>query len=293
MAGLKPLVSQWFGHVKAKKWTFHDHYSVGPAINLSSLLASVLPGKYHTTNHQYLVPGYHFLYNNQPNILLGSDWYDNYQSPVDSDLKPLYKRRLWVGGQIDFHTPTRLATAMECEESITSVRNMFDTTFVTIKRNYTTEDASPILNEVRTLAYTNELYKPSNQTLTFSDDEAAHVIPFTLSASDIGRYCALTYNLHKIHSDPHYCRTQEHLPNVLVPGPFMVTVALSLTLRLLSRGQTIKSIKYKNIEPCFVNTPLQMIVKPVGDSEEQAYLVLLISAEAGKKFMDSTIKCVP
>lgn len=289
MSKIKPLVKQWADRIKSKTWTFHDNYSVGSATNLTYLLESIFP-----TNQpdlQYLRPGYHFLYNNQPNTLLGTDWYDDYQAPRDDSLNALYKRRLWVGGQIDFHTAPKLSSAMVCEESITSVKSLFDSTFVTIRRELNTYEGSPILQESRTLAYTNQLYSPSTQLFTLLHPENWYIVPFTLTYQDVAKFCALTYNLHKIHIDPNYCQTQENLPNVLVPGPFMVTSALNV-FQYFSPRRRITSIKYKNIEPCFVNSSLQLIVQQHGSSEEKCS-VLLISVETKKKFMDATISCVP
>lgn len=233
---------RWRCSIANKTWHFADHAAAGPSSNLAHLLRECL-SKYEPPTG-VLGPGYHFLYANQPNTSLGTDWYDNYQAPTDNGTQ-LYKRRMWVAGQIKFVRPIALGEPINCTETISGVRELGTNVFVTTKRDF------GALVETRTLMYTNEPFKVKKSS---PGGPFSHEVQLIVSPQQIARYCALTYNVHRIHHDLGYCREEECLPGILVPGPMMVTLALGVFHH--TTGLSIESIKYKNSLPVLANQPL-------------------------------------
>lgn len=312
----KNLLDQWSKHIKQQQWHFQDHVSIGGSNNLSHLIKSIFPS-YNNQQSNNLSKGYHFLYCNQPNDNLGHDWYDNYQAPMSDDNKtPLFTRRMWVSGQINFNNNNNLmiGQSVDCYEKVKSVRTIGDSIFTYINRTFNNESGMS-LTELRSLVYLNENYsiptennqsstqdnsysstKDTNSNSSTQNNNSSSSISspvingesiiskFTLTYTDIIRYCALTYNVHKIHHNVKYSQDTENLPDVIVPGPFMVTLILAMFPK--QYNVDIKAIKYKNVEPILVNTNLKLVYNKIADDKFHAYLT---NQNNNKIFIDSVI----
>jgi hydroxyacyl-ACP dehydratase HTD2-like protein with hotdog domain len=274
-------IHEWTHAIKQQRWTLKDNVSQGPTSNLVDLLNSVFTHRIApSTNLFYL--GFHFLYTRQPNLTLGSDGYDNYQAPVDVSNKELYHRRMWVKGSLEFdYCPLISGTSLTTLEQVKSVRKLDESIFVNIQRN-TLVDSRLILRESRSLIYTNEpfTYRPVSRDFHSSDRS----LTLQLDPHHLLKYSMLTYNLHKIHFDLDYCQQVEKLPNIVVHGPFMITLLLHW---FNSTGtDKVRSLDYKNIEPCFVNESLTLRLK---QTEPKKYMVSIVNLELGKKYMEGVL----
>lgn len=280
-------LSTWAKAIKTSTWVWKDSYSPGPVAHLSLLLQEIVqkppPPKLY---------GYSFLFNNQTNSDLGADGYDNYQAP-QFEGKALYSRRMWVSGLIEYPgDPPKVNDQILCTELVTSVRSVNNSVFVSISRNFL-GSVGPVMSETRALVYTNEKYKQTEDAGqkdkgasdgTQSDEvndiarlaESELFLAEALSSKNKGlegpyqplllkftldqvrRYCALTYNLHKIHLDKAYC-VLENLKDVVVPGPMLV-LTLLYYYSTLNPEAKIQSFKYRNSEPCYVDENVKLVI---------------------------------
>jgi hydroxyacyl-ACP dehydratase HTD2-like protein with hotdog domain len=129
------LVKQWANTIKNTQWNSIDTISAGNTTHLYNLLLSIIsvPCFNRTPQHLFFT-GFHFLYNNQPNINVAADGYDNYQAPVDDTGKELFTRRLWVKGCVNFFPRSdQYSSTIKCSERIHNVRVMKESTFVKIR----------------------------------------------------------------------------------------------------------------------------------------------------------------
>lgn len=266
-------VKRWTKQVLAQSWSFSDNLLLGRTQNLLELCQRITRVSPSTSSPDYWFGhGFHFLNNTQNNQDLGVDGYDNYQAPKDEKGTPIFRRRMWVGGTIsNFGNPMALGEVIVCEEKIGLVKTIGGSTFVKIDRVFST--TVPVLEELRTLVYTKEDFVENKKEMELPQ-YPEEKLEISLTRTDLRRYSALTNNLHKIHMDTEYARGYEHLPDVIVHGPFMV----SLLLYWIGCRQPIKSFKYKNIYPCVVGEPMTLV--------QDNNTLMIVNYETGKKFIE-------
>lgn len=265
MSQIKSQVAVWAKQIKSRSWIWPDSYSVGNVSHLQTLLRQIIPSK---SDNIY---GSHFIFNNQNNSQLGLDGYDNYQAPVNEAGVALFLRRMWVSGLLEYYGDgPKINDAIICKETINSVRTVSDSVFVTIGRDFAYHNGTSVMKEVRTLIYTNEPFvkrESGDQIENLGD--ALHSYNFTLSLNDVMRFSSLSYNLHKIHYDVNYCRS-ENLANVVASGPFLVLIMLHYFASVFDLK--IKSFKYRNSEPCYIDDHLNVLIRQLGGKEYEVYI---------------------
>ncbi|CUM62960.1 uncharacterized protein PRCAT00000520001 [Priceomyces carsonii] len=290
-------VKAWANYIKSQEWVFEDTASIGKANNLHDLLTSIPcfnSGELANRLSRNILPlGFHFLYNNSSNIHLGADGYDNYQAPIDmQNGSELFSRRMWVGGNVTFFGhPIALNSSLTCKELVKSVRHLGASAFVSIDRSFYDKHSCLLLRENRNLVYTNTRHKPKSSTLenafsSLCDIEDEKRVTLSLSMEQIMKYSFLTYNMHKIHYDRQYCAAQEHLPNILVQGPFMVTLLL-YWFNLNNTAPGALSFSYKNPEPCFENDCLTL---SFAKRDNRDYRMGIFNANNTKRFLVGSLK---
>lgn len=273
------MIRAWAQSIKLDRWKSCDTLSLGNTNHLNQLICSILRIDRKVDKNRAFFQGFHFLYNNQQNLQLGVDGYDDYQAPKDENGKSLFKRRLWVKGNIVF-APQKIHS-IDCLEKITSVRQIDQSTFVQISREFTSQNL-PILTESRTLMYTNQLYQPAARSYPIETPSISTDI--RLTAVDLLKYSMLTYNLHKIHYDLSYCQKVENLPNIILHGPFMISLLLSWFSHHFPQ-LTIKSFNYKNLQPCFINEDLKLSLIEKND----CYILSIVNHNQLEKYIEGTL----
>ncbi|RLV96174.1 Hydroxyacyl-thioester dehydratase type 2 mitochondrial [Spathaspora sp. JA1] len=289
----KECVSKWANYVKAKPIILKDTISIGPTVHLLNLLNSILNRSIQSDHHQphftpykYFHQGFHFLFNNQLNLKLDSDGYDTYQAPSNPQGDQLYLRRLWARGEIQFPQVNfpQINSTITCKETIKSVRMIEQSTFVTIIREFIDNEQASVLTESRTLSYTNQLYTPKIEPVKLiSPAESDKLIQ--ISSVDLLKYSMLTYNLHKIHLFPKYCRSIEDLPTTVIHGPLQVTLLL-YWFAVNHPNSTPVSFKYRTYEPCFVNDEISLQIKEITSNQ---ITLSLYDKNSGKVYIDGTL----
>lgn len=233
---------RWADAIRTRHWSFTDAWSQGQLLHLNNLLGEITG-----VAGSSLACG-NFIFNNQPNTDLGADGYDNYQAPKDKSV-PLYLRRMWVGGEVAWTNTVRPNDVVTCTETVTGVRAVGSSAFVQISRAFENTANTPFLRETRMLVYTNEKFLPSAEPASSTATlPPANTIVF--SPDHVRRFCSLSYNLHRIHSDKNYCLT-ENLRDIVVPGPLLAATMLYYHSAL--NGQPLAGFRYRNSLPCYVN----------------------------------------
>ncbi|KAK6463106.1 hypothetical protein DFJ63DRAFT_318278 [Scheffersomyces coipomensis] len=302
----KSIIYDWVKFIKLQQWNLKDNLSIGSHNKLIDLLNDIFqPHAYSSQpnlNH-FIKPlstinqlngiqsGFHFLYCNQSNLQLGHDGYDNYQAPYDiSNGTSLYLRRMWVKGDITFNrTNIESNDLIECEEKVSSVRIVQDSVFVNIIRDFINKNKeNSILQESRTLVYTNELYNDPPITTSFIDSHLTDSIDLKLSQQDLLKYSMMTFNLHKIHISRQYSCNVENLSNLIIHGPLMITLLLQWFEKV--NQKSIVSINYKIIRPIFMNDEFSLGFGPVEGSKDNSYNVVIYSKSLGVKYLDGIVK---
>ncbi|RKP30194.1 hypothetical protein METBISCDRAFT_16895 [Metschnikowia bicuspidata] len=296
------LVLTWAARIKSQSWSFKDTVSIGNVAHLRNLLSEIVPPLSGRSSdlpspryYPCYGPGYSFLFHTQTNSCLDPDGYDNYQAPMGPD-GPLFLRRMWTGGLFDYvGASPALDQVVECVDRVQAVRRMGSSTFVSINRVFS--GLEPFLRELRTLVYTNEPYTDTalkatkeledlGSGATFGTPLNVFKTQFTLE--QIMRYNFLTYNLHKIHYDATYCRSQG-LRDVVVSGPFMVLVLLHyFTSRFPDLA--VRGFRYRNQRSCYINTPVSLRIRG-GNGEYDLKIVGDDVLCSGKLTADVSSEC--
>ncbi|KAL6949886.1 hypothetical protein ACO0QE_000551 [Hanseniaspora vineae] len=248
------------------------------------------------TNHYK--PGDHLLFFNPSSgqCKQDVDGYFSYLSPIhalkEANLEnpPLFKRRMWTQGSLEFLSPLEELKHYDCYEKIKYVKTLGPKTFVNIERvicessistgdghdmergNFSVlqnQNISPSkinIKENRMLMYTNELFKAfSNETesaaVIKTDWSSLNNGSFILTQEDIKLYSKLTSNPHKIHLDSNYCRKVEGFDDVIVQGPLSVQLLLSALYSFCRpRKKQLNAFNYKNRAPILAGTKLKILI---------------------------------
>ncbi|RCK62383.1 Hydroxyacyl-thioester dehydratase type 2, mitochondrial [Candida viswanathii] len=279
------LIHRWANIIKSKPTIIKDTFAYGSYTHLTNLLNNILEINHKPDISKSWFQGFHFLYNNQLNLKLGSDGYDNYQAPVNEQGEQLYLRRLWARGELDFYKTPQVDSPVEVTESLKSVRVIDETVLVSILRNFTS-DSQELLRESRTLTYTNELYTANENFHKLDKEDTRDEGPtFHISSVDLLKYSMLTYNLHKIHIDANYCRSIEDLPNVIVHGPLQVTLLLYY-FAIKHPELTPKNFRYRTYAPIFINDEVTIQIDPISEHE---FRLGLFNKESGKVYIQGKL----
>lgn len=242
-------------------WTFADDMSLTHARNLDVTFEDHLPPPSQPRAvGEPITPGSHLVFFNHcfPESQLSTDGYDGSQAP-----KGNFPNRRWYGGSVEFNINNhlRLGEPASCTETVTDIRSSGDGKRVNvgIERVMQNEgDSQWSVREKRSMFYFADeprliqrqfgRHYPSKYTPQFTHKlHPSRVLLF--------RYSALNFNAHLIHYDTIYSREQEHLPDVLVQGPMMVTMALWWASEGLFRKskRKISSFNYRNLAPLTLN----------------------------------------
>lgn len=120
--------------------------------------------------------------------------------------------------------------------------------------------------------------------LTFSLLVARHNPDFSVSIvptqSLLFRFSALTFNAHRIHLDPQYCREVEGHRNLVLHGPLSLVLMLSVLKSQLGEGETVQRLDYRNLAPLYAYESLRICISQ-DSKERQKYDVWIEGAGGG------------
>ncbi|EXV03330.1 MaoC like domain protein [Metarhizium robertsii] len=185
---------------------------------------------------------------------------------LDHSPGPEFPRRMWAGGEVNFHKGWRESLLMDgrpwrCKEEIGDVRVKGDKgqekVFVDVWRRYGAKQEWDI-EERRTLVFMRntegQLASAPRRATTFphAASWSAKLVP---TPTHLFHFSALTFNAHSIHIDPLYARSTDGHRDLLVHGP------LTLALMLSVLGGGVQRISYRNHAPLYVNEEMTVCVR--------------------------------
>jgi 3-methylfumaryl-CoA hydratase len=232
-----------------------------------------------------LPPAWHWLYFHD--VVRASDLGEAGHPRLGVTMPPVpLPRRMWAGGTLEFaEEPLRLGTSVERISTIRSIIPKNGRTgplyFVTVEHELRAGGTRSLF-ERQTIAYremssTAEVprARPAPTDATFSTD-------WSLDATALFRYSALTFNGHRIHYDVDHCRTVEGYPNLVVHGPLIATLLLDLAVR---EGRPLVRFTYRAKNPLFLPQPFAVNGRPDGDGT-----VLWASNHQGGLAMEAEVR---
>src|SRR5690242_412376 len=212
--------------------------------------------------------GYHLVYFT-PSIIeseLGLDGTDRTVNP----LAP-YTRRMWAGGELTWtqDTSALLRVGQEVRETTKllsaepkKLKNGGDMLVVGVEKTFENNRGIALVDK-RSWVFQKEITpenpltpatKPSNKTLPTGE----HTRDFCQSDVTLFRFSALTFNGHKIHFSPEWCRQVEGHRSCVVHGPLNLINILDLWRDSAEGGSAEavpKSITYRAMSPLYMGEP--------------------------------------
>jgi 3-methylfumaryl-CoA hydratase len=140
-------------------------------------------------------------------------------------------QRMWAGGRLMFHAPLRIGTPAEKTTTVESITEKTGRSgrlgFVTLRHDIHQNDQLA-LSEWQDIVYRE---RPAERPtiappMARTDEIAAQTHSFNTTL--LFRYSALTFNGHRIHYDADYSRETEGYSGLVVHGPLLAQLLMSL-----------------------------------------------------------------
>ncbi|HYD69819.1 FAS1-like dehydratase domain-containing protein, partial [Azospirillum sp.] len=173
-------------------------------------------------------------------------------------------RRMWAGGDLQFHGPIRLGEAIRRRSTIGEVEHKAgrsgDLVFVKVVHEVSTE-RGPAVREVHDIVY-RDAPKPGEAAPPGEapKEAASWERPMTGDPVLLFRFSALTFNGHRIHYDRKYCEEVEGYPGLIVHGPLTATLLVDLFLRN-HPGARVTGFRFRARRPLFDVHPFTLCGK--------------------------------
>lgn len=249
-------------------------------------------------------PSYHLVYFT-PSIVeseLGLDGTDRTVNPLSP-----FTRRMWAGGELRW---TQDATSLlrvgqtVCETThltsaeLKTLKSGGQMLVVGVEKTFT-NDSGIALVDKRSWVFQREITpenpikappKPEEKPLPSGEFQR----DFCQTDTTLFRFSALTFNGHKIHYSPEWCREVEGHRGAVVHGPLNLINMLDLwrdTARGGSEEAVPKSIAYRAMSPLYVGEPYRILLeKGMGKESSEGGWKAEIWDSFGKQSMKGTIE---
>ena len=164
-------------------------------------------------------------------------------------------RRMWAGGQIQFHDRLRVGDEVTRTSTIVDVTLKSGSTgplcFVTVE-HATATTRGVAINERQDIVY-REAAKPSSAAPPAPPASAApgqHRRTHFADPVLLFRYSALTFNGHRIHYDRDYVTKVEGYPGLVFHGPLQAALLVEFAATL-HRDTAPRTFDYRGVSPLF------------------------------------------
>jgi len=219
-------------------------------------------------------PGYHLVYFT-PSIIeaeLGLDGTDRTVNPLIP-----FTRRMWAGGELTWAQDRNalLRVGQEVKETTKllsaepkTLKNGGEMLLVGVEKTFSNHHGVA-LTDRRNWVFQRELTpenpmkalpKPEEQELPTGTRQR----DFCQTPTSLFRFSALTFNAHKIHYLPEWCREVEGHRNAVVHGPLNLINMLDFWRDTSKNGDTEavpKSIAYRAMSPLYVDEPYRILLE--------------------------------
>jgi hydroxyacyl-ACP dehydratase HTD2-like protein with hotdog domain len=243
-------------------------------LHLLSVTLNRTPTSYQLPkNGTPIPPGYHLVYFT-PSIIeseLGLDGTDRTVNPLSP-----FTRRMWAGGELEWtqKSSALLRVGQEVQETTRLIsaepkKLKYGGEMLVVGVEKTFEhDQGVALTDKRSWVFQREITpdnpvkappKPEEKPLP----EGELMKDFCQTDTTLFRFSALTFNGHKIHYSPEWCREVEGHRNAVVHGPLNLINMLN-SWRDTARGGNAKavprSIAYRAMSPLYVGEPYRILL---------------------------------
>ncbi len=175
-------------------------------------------------------------------------------------------RRMWAGGNLEFHRPLHVGDTVENTSIIRSITPKQGRSgplyFVSVEHTLRTKDTVNLVEE-QTIVYRKLDLAPAPSPAQAAPTDADYTREYTLDSTTLFRYSALTFNGHRIHYDVDYCRQVEGYPGLVIHGPLIATLLLDLYVQ---QGRPFKRFRYRAKSPLFLPEAFTVNGKSEGQS---------------------------
>lgn len=248
-------------------------------------------------------PGYHLAYFT-PSINeseLGLDGTDRTVNPLSP-----YTRRMWAGGELTWAQDANalLRVGQEVRETTRllsaepkKLKNSADMLVVGVEKTFENGKGIALVDKRNWVFQTaispdNPLTppaKPEGKALPVGE----HTRDFCQSDVTLLRFSALTFNAHKIHFSPEWCREIEGHRTCVVHGPLNLINMLDFWRDTAKSGNSEvapRSITYRAMSPLYMGEPYRILLAPRGQGNRSDECSAEIWDSYGKQSMKGTIK---
>ncbi|KAF2440119.1 hypothetical protein P171DRAFT_396296, partial [Karstenula rhodostoma CBS 690.94] len=222
-------------------------------------------------------PGYHLVYFT-PSILeaeLGLDGTDRTVNPLSP-----FARRMWAGGELQWtqDESSLLRVGQEVQETTKllsaepkKLKSGDEMLVVGVEKTFENEKGVALVDR-RNWVFQKEITTPKAppplpETKSFPEGDATR--DARQSYTSLFRFSALTFNAHKIHYLPEWCREVEGHRDAVVHGPLNLINMLDLwrdTTKNGEEGALPASISYRAMSPLYVGEQYRILLKKDGNT---------------------------
>jgi hydroxyacyl-ACP dehydratase HTD2-like protein with hotdog domain len=253
----------------------------GNQLHLLAITLNRAPTSLQTfANGTPIPPGYHLVYFT-PSIVeseLGLDGTDRTVNPLSP-----FTRRMWAGGELIWtqKESALLRVGQQVRETTQLVsaepkklKSGGEMLVVGVEKTFE-NDAGVALVDKRSWVFQREITpenpikappKPQEKELPTGHMQR----DFCQTDTTLFRFSALTFNGHKIHHSPQWCREVEGHRNAVVHGPLNLVNILDFWRDSAQGGGKAavpKSIAYRAMSPLYVGEPYRILLEKNGDKE--------------------------
>ena len=176
-------------------------------------------------------------------------------------------RRMWAGGELEFHDTLRVGDEMTRISRIADVTMKTGSTgalcFVSVNHQVTTARGTAI-SERQDIVY-RDVSRASSAPAKGAPvpPSAQHRETHMADTVLLFRYSALTFNGHRIHYDRRYAMEVEGYPGLVVHGPLQATWLLNFAASI--RGAPPSRFSFRGLSPLFDDDAVRLHAKEDGD----------------------------
>ncbi|KAF2797477.1 hypothetical protein K505DRAFT_405729 [Melanomma pulvis-pyrius CBS 109.77] len=248
-------------------------------------LLSITLGRSETSNTAPLEgtpipPGYHLVYFTPPVLEqeLGRDGTDRTVNPLSP-----FTRRMWAGGELEWNQDPELflkvgQTVQETTRILSAEPKKLkaggEMIVVGVEKTFENEKGVALVDK-RSWVFQKEITnatqvppKPAEKPLP----EGTYSRDFCQTDVTLFRFSALTFNGHKIHYSPEWCREVEGHRNSVVHGPLNLINILDFWRDTARNGNVEavpKSIAYRAMSPLYSGEPYRILLEKEGGGEKK------------------------
>lgn len=177
-------------------------------------------------------------------------------------------RRMWAGGNVEFHGPLHVGEALIKRTRIANVTEKTAKAgdMVVVSLDHEICGASGLaIRERQDIVYLPipDSYRPGRAVAPMRNPDLAEDV--MVSEPLLFRYSAITFNAHRIHYDRTYTQQVEHYPDLVVHGPLQANLLIDLATR--RRGLAPSLFSYRGVHPLFVCDTLALAAEKTSEAE--------------------------